>query len=251
MYFLNIASGSKGNATLIVHQQTYILIDMGISLIRLESALKQIKVNVDDIDIVLFTHNHSDHISGLKFFSPKKCFALKGTLPTSLSNILEPLKTYQMKDVEIIAIPTSHDAINPCGYLIKGDEESLLYITDTGNLDESLFDYFKNPTYLILESNHDISLLMATNRPYELKRRILSDHGHLCNEESAMLAAVLLGDNTQEIYLAHLSEEANTPEAALMAYKKVFSYQNIDLSKYKIACLNQYSPTLGGRYNEN
>ena len=231
MYYHIIASGSKGNATIIVSNKTVLLIDMGISLTRLTEGL---------------THNHTDHISGLKFISPKIMYALEGTLPTSLSNVVELNKPFTIGDFVITPIKTSHDAINPCGFFIKDKEQSLFYMTDTGVFLEDNLPLVKNPTYLIIESNHDIKMLLHTNRPFELKNRILSEYGHLCNEDSAIAAISIIGENTKEITLAHLSEEANTPETALEAYDKIFNHFHINKDKYIIRCANQWTSLSGG-----
>ena len=94
-------------------------------------------------------------------------------------------------------------------------------------------------------------MLLLTNRTYELKSRIMSEHGHLCNEDSAITAIELIGPKTKEIYLAHLSEEANTPEVALAAYQKIFSHFNVNIDKYIVRCANQWISTLGGNLHEN
>ena len=246
MYYHIIASGSKGNATIIVSNKTVLLIDMGISLTRLTEGLEEINLSVKDITGALFTHNHTDHISGLKFISPKIMYALEGTLPTSLSNVVFPNEPFTVGDFTITPIKTSHDAINPCGFFIKDDKESLFYMTDTGVFLEDSLPIIKNPTYLIIESNHDIKMLLHTNRPFELKNRILSEYGHLCNEDSAIAAISIIGDNTKEIILAHLSEEANTPELALEAYDKIFNHFHINKDKYIIRCANQWKSLSGG-----
>ena len=248
MYYHIIASGSKGNATIIVSNKTVLLIDMGISLTRLSEGLEEINLTVKDITGALFTHNHTDHISGLKFISPKIMYALQGTLPTSLSNVVNLNEPFVVGDFTITPIKTSHDAINPCGFFIKDSKESLFYMTDTGVFPEDNLPLVKNPTYLIIESNHDIKMLLHTNRTFELKNRIMSDKGHLCNEDSAFAATEIIGDNTKEIVLAHLSEEANTPELALAAYQKVFDYAHININKYKVRCANQHIPLIGGNY---
>ena len=246
MFYHIIASGSKGNATIIVSNKTVLLIDMGISLTRLEEGLEEIGLTTKDINGALFTHNHTDHISGLKFISPKIMYALDGTLPTSLSNIVNVDEPFNVGDFVITPIRTSHDAINPCGYFIKDKEESLFYMTDTGVFLEDALPIVKNPTYLIIESNHDIKMLLATKRTFELKNRILSEYGHLCNEDSAVAAISIIGDNTKEITLAHLSEEANTPETALEAYEKIFAHFHINKDKYLIRCANQWKSLSGG-----
>ena len=248
MYFHIIASGSKGNATVVVSGSTVLLIDMGISLTRLEEGLGEINLTINDITGALFTHNHTDHISGIKFLSPKLMYALEGTLPGSLTNIVYLNKPFNIGDFVITPIETSHDAINPCAYLIKDKDSSLFYMTDTGVFLEETLPLIKNPTYLIIESNHDIKMLLHTDRPFDLKNRIMSDHGHLCNEDSAIAAIYIIGENTKEIVLAHLSEEANTPEVALEAYQKIFKHFGVSIDKYKVRCANQWVSLTGGDY---
>ena len=248
MYFHIIASGSKGNATIVVSNKTVLLIDMGITLTRLEEGLNEINLKVDDITGALFTHDHTDHISGLKFLSPKIMYALEGTLPTSLSNTVMVNKPFKIGDFEITPIETSHDATNPCAYLIKDKEESLFYMTDTGIFLDQCLPLVKNPTYLIIESNHDIRMLLNTNRTFELKNRIMSEKGHLCNEDSAIAAISIIGDNTKEIVLAHLSEEANTPEVALDAYDKIFKHFGVNIQNYKVRTAWQRQSLTGGNY---
>ena len=248
MYFHIIASGSKGNATVVVSNKTVLLIDMGITLSRLEEGLSEVNLKINDITGAIFTHDHTDHISGIKFLSPKIMYALEGTLPSSLSNIVFVNQPFKIGDFEITPIETSHDATNPCAYLIKDKDSSLFYMTDTGVfLDESL-SLFKDPTYLIIESNHDIKALLHTDRPFDLKNRIMSDKGHLCNEDSAIAAISIVGEHTKEIVLAHLSEEANTPELALEAYKKIFKHFGVPFDKYLIRCANQRVSLTGGDY---
>ena len=122
-------------------------------------------------------------------------------------------------------------------------------MTDTGVFLEECLPLVKNPTYLIIESNHDIKMLLNTNRTFELKNRIMSDKGHLCNEDSAIAAISIIGDNTKEITLAHLSEEANTPDTALSAYEKIFRFKGVDISRYKVRCAPQWESMIGGDYD--
>ncbi len=245
MYFNVIASGSKGNATLVITSKAVILIDLGICLKRLNEGLKEENLSINDIDIALFTHNHADHIAGLKYLSPKKLYALEGTLPSE-SNVLKEKEIFNYKGIEIIPFKVSHDAINPCGYVIIDGDEKLVYMTDTGIFIEDDLDLLKDPTYLIIESNHDISMLLKTDRTMELKQRILSEHGHLCNEDSAFAALEIIGPHTKEIVLAHLSLEANDPDTVLKAYTNIFKYAHVDISKFKIRCANQYESLRGG-----
>ena len=249
MYFHIIASGSKGNATIVVSNKTVLLIDMGITLTRLEEGLSEIKLSLNDITGALFTHDHADHISGIRFLSPKIMYGLEGTLP-SLSNVVYLNKEFKIGDFNITPIETSHDATNPCAYLIKDKNSSLFYMTDTGVFLEDSLPLIKDPTYLIIESNHDIKMLLHTNRPFDLKNRIMSDKGHLCNEDSAIAAISIAGEHTKEIVLAHLSEEANTPEVALEAYQKIFKHFGIPFNKYLIRCASQRVSLTGGAYED-
>ena len=249
MYFNIIASGSKGNATLVVSKKTVILIDMGITLTRLEEGLEEVNLGLNDISGAIFTHDHTDHISGIRFLSPKIMYGLEGTL-SSLCNKVELYKPFVIGDITITPVETSHDAKNPCGYILESEGEKLVYMTDTGEMVSSALPYLKNPDYLILESNHDIKMLLNTNRTYELKSRILSEHGHLCNEDSAIAACQIIGDKTKEIYLAHISEEANTPEKAMEAYEKIFKHFGYSIDNYVVKVANQHHSTLGGRYED-
>ena len=250
MYFNIIASGSKGNATVVVFKKTAILIDMGISFERLKEGLEEVNLTPESLSGAIFTHDHSDHIGGIRFLSPSIMYGLKGTLP-SLANVVEVNKPFRIGDFEITPFPTSHDAKNPCGFLLKAGDETLVYVTDTGCFLEEDVSLIKNPTYLIIESNHDIKMLLATKRTYELKNRILSDVGHLCNEDSAIAACQILGNDTKEIILAHLSEEANTPELALAAYVKIFKHFGINIDKYNVRCANQHYSLFGGHKDED
>lgn len=250
MFFDIINSGSKGNATLVFTKDATFLVDMGIPIKTIEDELYKFNKTINDITAVLITHNHADHYRSIKAFSPKKMYSLEGTIPGSLSNVIEVFKPFEVKDTKITAFPTSHDASNPCGFVFESEGEKLVYMTDTGVYLSSNTSLLKNPDYLIIESNHDIQMLLHTNRPMELIQRILSDYGHLCNEDSAFASIEIIGDNTKEIVLAHLSEEANTPELALKAYEKVFEYARININRYKVRCANQHIPLIGGNYED-
>ena len=250
IFFDIIASGSKGNATLVFADNHLFLIDFGITLKQLKDELAIFNKDVCDIEALFVTHDHADHYKGLKAISPKKQYALEGTLPTSLSNVMELNTPYDFSGVKVTAFKTSHDATNPCGFMFETSTEKLVYMTDTGVYLSENTPLVKNPDYLIIESNHDISMELKCNRPMELKQRIMSDYGHLCNEDSAFAALEIIGDNTKEIVLAHLSEEANDPEVALDAYRKVFSYRHVDINKYKVRCAQQYVHLIGGHYED-
>lgn len=235
-----LASGSKGNSTLLLFDNTLIVIDLGITKKCLIAGLKEINCALSDISGVLLTHEHSDHIKGIKFVSPNLVYTTTGTLNTSFTNHIEYLTPFYINEVKITPIPTSHDARMPCGFMLEYNSEKVVYITDTGTLDKSLLQLLNNPSVIILESNHDISMELKSHRPLLSKQRILSDYGHLSNEDSAFIAASIIGERTRDIVLAHISEECNTPEVALQAYREVFAYKGLDINNYNVMCAPQW-----------
>lgn len=245
-----LASGSKGNATLISDGRFPFLIDCGISRKMLVERLSGTPYKINDIQFVLFTHDHSDHISGSSIFPKEKEYSLNGVLDLPKENILKLEEERKIFTYQITPVPTSHDANRlfneTCGFLIKNNGESLLYMTDTGLIYEDTFAYLKDLNYYIIESNHDVRMLFRTNRPPELIARILSDVGHLSNEDSALYMSSFVGPNTKEIILAHLSEEANDEEHALAAYDRIFKRLRVDFDVTKIKCANQHRVVCAG-----
>ena len=160
MHFNIIASGSKGNATLVIYKQTVILIDMGIPFVRLEEGLKEVGLSFDDLNGAIFTHNHSDHISGVRFLSPKIMYGLKGTL-SSLANVVEMFVPFTIGDLEITPIKTSHDAVNPCGFYIKGGDETLVYLTDTGCFCEENLPLIKNKGFYLIKDTYVMKIALS------------------------------------------------------------------------------------------
>lgn len=245
MEYYVLASGSKGNSTLIVDNGHVILIDMGLTLKCFKERLAETPYTMEDIEAVLVTHNHSDHIAGIRFFKGVPKYAGEGTLKEDY-NIIEPYTNYSIAGFNVMVLPTSHDAINPIGFVIEGKDEKLVYMTDTGYISEKNSSYMKNADYYIIESNHNVRMLLATNRPYELKQRILGDEGHLSNEDSALYISECVGNKTKEIVLAHLSEEANTPTHALEAYYRIFKSRYCNIDAYEIKTAYQYKVVSGG-----
>ncbi len=245
--FLSIASGSKGNATLIYDEKTLFQIDMGVSLKLLRLGLNQIQKSLEQIEMVFITHEHSDHIKGLDYLTKRNLpiFASEKT-PISEANHFEIGETFHLGDFYIAPFPLSHDASDPVGYLILHNDESLVYLTDTGEIAENVLSLLKNRTYYVIESNHDLKMLLKSHRPMSLKKRIHGEFGHLSNAESAQYASRLIGDKTKGVYLAHLSEECNRDDIALATYRDILKEHDIDLRKLTIKCLHQHEMTLGG-----
>lgn len=214
MRFSLLASGSQGNCCVIQHKDTSIVIDCGTTKKYLLGAFEQIAYDYQSSDAILITHTHSDHIAQMKMFEQIPTYATS-TIPTSYLHTIAPFEEFNIKDIHITVLPMSHDCEGTVGFLLKGDDEKLVYITDTGYVKEEVRQRIQNADYYILESNHDIEMLMQTNRPIYLKQRIIGDSGHLCNEDCAGLVGDAMGEKTKEIVLAHISREGNTREKAL------------------------------------
>lgn len=247
MKIIVLASGSKGNSTYIEHDNVKILIDLGVSSNYVEEKLKNINVDPKDINIILITHTHSDHILGLKNFvkkyetsiliSPKMEENIRKTIKNP--NIIYFRKEMDLDGLSIKIIKNSHDS-ESYGFIIN---EKLVYITDTGYINTKHFNLISNKEVYIMESNHDVEMLMNGRYPHYLKQRILSDKGHLSNEASSYYLSKVIGDKTKYIVLSHLSEENNTEEKALEelnnkvtneSIKKLVAKQNESLEVIEI-----------------
>lgn len=238
-----LASGSKGNSTLITTDRVKILIDAGKNQKYLETALNQINLSLKDIDYILITHTHADHTSALKTIikSHKPTIVLTELMYQDLDylknyeNILLLTDNLELEDLVIENIKTSHDTSDSRGYIVTQGNSSVVQITDTGYLNQKYFKKLQNKTIYIFESNHNIEMLMHGRYPKWLKVRVSSDVGHLSNESSAFYLTKLIGENTKEIILAHLSEENNTPELALETLNNEFAENNIKFNNIVVA----------------
>ena len=247
MKFYIIQSGSKGNATILEHNNRLLLIDDGISYISIKSALESLNFNIMNVEALLITHEHRDHTKGIKYLPPLPIYTKEGTYDGDNVNYIDYFKPFELIGLKITPLLTSHDAINPCGFLFENQDEKLVYMTDTGYIPELSLDYMNNADYYIIESNHDVNMQLDSNRPAQLINRILSDEGHLSNVDSASYMASLVGQRTKQIFLAHISQDANTPEIALSTYKKIFKKKHINLDNIEIICTSQTKMVKGGK----
>jgi phosphoribosyl 1,2-cyclic phosphodiesterase len=208
---------------------THILIDAGVSKKRIEEGLKGLDLGLADISAIFVTHEHVDHISALHTILKKYDIPIYATAGT-IQGIRNSDKKNEMTDSTFISVKAdnkvsvgdmmidpmtiSHDALDPCGYRIFCGDKKVAVATDLGCYTEYTVDCLKDCNALLLEANHDIRMLQTGPYPYQLKRRILGDKGHLSNEKSGELLCRLLNDNMQGIFLGHLSKENNLPELA-------------------------------------
>lgn len=254
--FTVLASGSKGNATYLEIGSLRVLIDAGISPRQIRSRLEEKQLSFDKLDAVFLTHEHVDHVIGLasllnKFRMPVYLtegtyrnlpVKIRETLDRDAVKILAPGDVIQLDSFLVKPLPAFHDALEPCGYKFTEGGKSLVYITDTGYYPQSAFDAIRNADMYILEANHDPEMLLDSDRPWQLKRRILDDEGHLSNEDSAFLVANVLGEKTRKIILAHRSQECNTKEKSLSTYRDVFTRQGLIFEDYRVECAEQDAP---------
>lgn len=248
MEFHVLASGSKGNATFVYENGCGILIDCGISRKQLLFRLNNLGFSEKDIHYVFLTHDHYDHNKNIHIFDKDIVFSAKKNIENlDEYHTLIPYEHRQFDAFDVLTLRTSHDASDPIGFVFTTNE-TLLYMTDTGYVSQKNKKYIHNLDYYIIESNHDIEMLMATKRPLFLKNRILNDVGHLNNEYSARLMSEVIGEKTKEIILAHLSQEANTKEKALETYKNIFNENNIVFDNIKVA--SQVDVVSGGHHED-
>lgn len=219
----SFASGSSGNCIFIASDKTKLIIDIGISLSRVERSLKVLGHSSEDVS-VLVTHTHSDHVSGLNNFTKKYktnvythiTSAAETTLNTNMNSKIKDfsLKEFVVGDIAVIPFKVSHDV--PCvGYQIYNGNKKISVLTDLGTIDNSIIDSIKDSDLVFIECNHDETMLdLNTRYSAWLKRRIVSDNGHLSNRVCANACVELAKNNVKQIILGHLSKDNNYPELA-------------------------------------
>lgn len=245
MRFCTIASGSSGNCTYVGSDHTHLLVDAGISCKRVEKGLNSLEISARDLDGILITHEHSDHISGLGVLSRKfgiPIYTTGGTadailrsgklgdIPDGLFHEIREDEPFAIKDFEICPFTIPHDAAQPVGYRLETDGKSVGIATDLGKYTEYIIDHLKQLDALLLEANHDIRMLQVGRYPYYLKQRIMGDRGHLSNENAGRLLCELLHDDLKAVFLGHLSKENNYEE---LAYETVCSEVTLGDNPYQ------------------
>lgn len=224
MRLVSIASGSSGNCIYVGSDESHILVDAGISNKRIEQGLNEIGLKGAELDGIVITHEHSDHVKGLGVLARKHGIPIYGTRETleeiagmkSLGefskDLLHPIcpdVEFSIGDLSLQPFSVDHDAANPVAYRVQCGRRSVAVATDMGHFDQYVIDHLQNLDALLLESNHDVNMLQTGPYPYYLKRRILGAHGHLSNENAGRLLNHVLHDNLKHILLGHLSKENN------------------------------------------
>lgn len=236
--YYGLASGSTGNCGLLVLDHTCLLIDFGVSVRRLKGLLEKVHLAIEDLDAVLITHEHTDHIKGIATFVKNyqtPIYTTCGTAEVLLEkypNIREQLRpfyhgaSFEIHGVKVQSFPTPHDAADSVGYRFTGSQTSFGYLTDLGFVPTSVQKALLGCDTVVLESNHDPNMLQNGPYPYHLQERVAGPLGHLSNFDCARFAVELVRSGAEQLILSHLSDKNNTPamarmetEAALMAEK--------------------------------
>lgn len=243
-----LSSGSKGNSTLVITDKVKILIDLGTTTSYLEAALNNLNVDVKEISHILITHSHVDHIKGLKVFIKRYnpvilvTEDMKNVLEKELGNFryeyYEDKKTI-IDDLTVNVIKTSHDAEESIGFVLTNNNSSMVYITDTGYINQKYFKILSNNNLYVLESNHDIKMLMDGPYPYYLKQRVQGDKGHLSNKQASDYLCKFIGDNTRKIVFAHISEHNNSYEKVIETFNEELSKNDMKFDDVLIAKQNE------------
>ena len=224
-----LASGSRGNCTLIEVDGCRLLIDAGLSGIETERRLSTVGLSCEDLHGILVTHEHHDHVSGIgplarRYNLPVYIDRQTHAALPKLGKIADLLyfstgETFSFQNLLISPFSTTHDAVNPVGFTIQSSEGKIGFATDLGLSTRLVAEQLKDCRVLILEANHDEQMLQEGSYPWNLKQRIRSRHGHLSNNESCLLLEEICWPGLEALFLAHLSEENNCPDLA----RKVFS----------------------------
>lgn len=240
-----LASGSEGNVTYVETETHKILLDLGTTTKYIKEKLSELSVAIEDIDHILITHVHDDHTKALKSFikkyTPTICVSPK------MYNELEVLKDYEkiilydenifLDELTIDIIKTSHDTSDSRSFILTCGEKSVVYLTDTGFINQKYFSKLQNRSVYLFESNHDIEMLLNGPYPRWLKERVMGPYGHLSNKDSSIYLAKIIGESTNKIILIHLSQKNNTEERALSTINEIFKEYDVNFNN--ITCARQ------------
>lgn len=263
--FCSFASGSTGNCYLLKTENTNLLIDVGIAGKRVIEGLDSCAVKPEQIDGILVTHEHTDHIKSLRMIAKKsvngRIYTSEGTaysvtekMPMIADRICVTDNSFEVGDIEIEPFSLSHDAEDPVGFSVQSGGKRVTIITDTGVATKQMLSVAAKSDLLVLEANHEVNILHCSSYPYELKRRILSDYGHLSNDAAAEFiyeveklrknGAGEAKSEKQKILLAHLSKENNSPMQAMLTIKnRLFEEDMIAGEDYLMNPLSAYAST--------
>lgn len=243
--FSILASGSTGNSMIVESQENRILIDAGLSMKKIEQLLQERQTQLNAIDAVFITHEHSDHIKGLGALARKhrlpvyansrtwaELDKLIGDIAEEQVRVMETGERIQVGTLTVESFAISHDAAEPVGYCFYEKDLKISLATDLGYMSPKVKEKIADSDALILEANHDVEMLRIGHYPWNIKRRILSDTGHLSNEAAGEALCELITSRTRGVYLAHLSRDHNLLDLAKLTVQHILQENGI-LNKYR------------------
>ncbi|WP_425755869.1 MBL fold metallo-hydrolase [Ihubacter sp. rT4E-8] len=256
--FSSFASGSSGNSYLVKSENTTLLVDVGITGKRIFAALAEKNIDPAGLDGILITHEHIDHVRSLRMIAKKatkaRVYASGGTLDAvggSIASgqeyVVRSGEPCDIGDIRVIPFDLSHDAAEPKGYTFISGGRRLTIVTDTGCISPEIEEHITAADLLVLEANHEVNILKMGSYPYNLKRRILGDRGHLSNETAGEILcgmlrarhqrasvegkANVLASGVPKVVLAHLSRENNTPGQAYLTIRNILFEEDFYIDK--------------------
>ena len=254
--FCSLYSGSSGNSLYVESEHSKILVDTGVSAKKILEALTSIDVQIDKIDAILVTHEHTDHVQSLGTISKKydiPVYANKKTWDSmenqknkiSVSNQkhFNNCEDFEIGDLKIYPFDTPHDAANSCGFNIINQNQKLSIATDLGHINTKILDCLEGSQFLMLEANYDPEVLKCCSYPYQLKTRIASENGHLSNSLAGKTIAHLINSGLNSVILGHLSKESNFPELAYKTVLEELENYNYSNDTVKLSVASRFNPT--------
>ncbi|KIL78289.1 MBL fold metallo-hydrolase [Bacillus badius] len=242
--FSVLASGSTGNAFYVETQDQAFLVDAGLSGKQMEALFAQIDREIKNLTGILVTHEHSDHIKGLgvlarkyklPIYANEKTWQamdkLTGNIDVEQKFIFDMETVQSFGNLDIESFGVSHDAAEPMFYVFHHEGKKLALITDTGYVSDRMKGIIKGADAYVFESNHDVQMLRVGRYPWNIKRRILGDFGHVSNEDAALAMSDVIGDRTKRIYLAHLSQDNNMKDLAKMSVTQTLEMKDMPVGE--------------------
>ena len=247
--FCSFSSSSSGNCYFIKSEKTSILVDAGLSRAKIYQNIKLFEMSPRQIHHVVLTHEHTDHVRSASAIATmsiySRFYATAGTIEGMADKrqgmkddrfvVIEPEKSFLIEDIEVRPFRVSHDAKEPLAFTFAKEGKKIAILTDTGCITEDIMEAIKGADILVLESNHEVNILLYGSYPYSVKRRILSDEGHLSNEAAGRCLVQYLrdinGSKVPKVLLAHLSQKNNTPEQALLTVRNILEEADFYVGK--------------------
>lgn len=255
LHFSVLASGSTGNALYVATEKGKLLVDAGMSGKGIERLFQEVERDIKEIQGILITHEHIDHVKGAGILARKygipiyanqntwnAMSATIGEVPLDQKFSFEAGTIKEFADITVESFGVSHDSAEAMFYVFHHGGKKLSMITDTGYVSDRMKGVIKHSDVFVFESNHDVNMLQMGPYPWSIKRRILSDFGHVSNEDAALALADVIGPNTKEIYLAHLSKDNNMVDLARMTVEQVLQQKGFDVQNQ--IQLKDTSPTV-------